>query len=131
LIDGAVAGNVTAKGAVVVAAGSPVRGRIRRLERYTDPFPHFVVGLEFTEVEFEGIRHAFYADVVEIGSAPGIEQTVSFNRTQAVIGRAIRENRETLSLPNLPGVATFFVRGGKLDLPPDFRTVWKTRTLAP
>lgn len=131
LIDGVVAGNVTAKGAVVVAAGSPVRGRIRRLERYTDPFPHFVVGLEFTEVELQGIRHGFYADVVEIESAPGIEQTVSFNRTQALIGRAIRENRETLSLPNLPGVATFFVRGGKLDLPRDFRTVWKTRLLAP
>jgi hypothetical protein len=64
LIDGVVAGNVTAKGAVVIAAGSPVRGRIRRLERYTDPFLHFVLGLEFTEVEVQGIRHRFYADVV-------------------------------------------------------------------
>jgi hypothetical protein len=35
LIDGVVAANVEAKGAVVIAAGSPVRGRIRRLERYS------------------------------------------------------------------------------------------------
>src|SRR5215467_72974 len=46
LIDGVVAANVPAKGRVLMAAGSPVRGRVRRLERYTDPPPHFVVALE-------------------------------------------------------------------------------------
>ena len=65
LIDGVVEKNVAAKkGAVLIAAGSPVRGRIRRLEHYRDPFPHFVVALEFTEVEAQGIRYRFYADVV-------------------------------------------------------------------
>ena len=50
-IEGTVAGNVPAKGPVVIAGGSRVRGRIRRLERYTDPFPNYVVAIEFTEVE--------------------------------------------------------------------------------
>ena len=44
LIDGTVAGDVAAKHEVVIPSGSPVRGRIRRMERYTDPFPYFVVG---------------------------------------------------------------------------------------
>jgi hypothetical protein len=121
---------------VIIAAGSPVRGRIRRLERYTDPFPFFVVALEFTEVELQGIRHRFYADVVEIESARGVEQTLSSPEktevwSQERLGQGIKKIRETLQFVNLPGVATFFFKGGKLDLPQGFRTVWKTRRLAP
>ena len=41
---------------VVVPVGSRVQGRIRRLEQYAKPFPYFVVGIEFTEVEVQGIR---------------------------------------------------------------------------
>ena len=39
------------------------------------------------------------------------------------------QSKESILLYNLPGVATFFYKGGKLDLPQDFRTVWKTRPL--
>ena len=137
MIDGIVAGNVAAKkGGVLIAAGSPVRGRIRRLERYTDPFPHFVLALEFTEVELQGIRYRFYADVVEIESARGVEQTWSLPTKTEVRsfergGVGVTQTRETLWLPSLPGVAAFFFLGGKLDLPPGFRTVWKTRSLTP
>jgi len=46
-------------------------------------------------------------------------------------GRRVKQTKETLWLPDLPGVAVFFWRGGKLDLPQGFRTVWKTRALAP
>jgi hypothetical protein len=137
LIDGVVGNNVAAKkGDVVIAAGSPVRGRIRRMERYTDPFPYFVVGLEFTEVEVQGIRHRFYADLVEIDPAPGVEQTLSTkDKTETSDlpygGTVIRQAKENLFFYNLPGVATFFFRGGRLDLPRGFRTVWKTRPLTP
>jgi hypothetical protein len=134
LIDGAVAANVPAKGAVVIAAGSVVRGRIRRLERYTEPFPYFVVALEFTEVELQGIRHRFYADLVE--PALGVEQTLSISNKIEMVDRMghgveTRRSSESLWLPALPGVATFFFKGGKLDLPQGFRTVWKTRPFAP
>ena len=73
LIDGGVAANVGAKHAVVIPADSPVRGRIRRMESYTNPFPYFIVGLEFTEVEVQGIRYLFYADLVDIDRKPGVE----------------------------------------------------------
>ena len=136
LIDGVVSDNVPAKGAVIIAAGSPVRGRVRRLERYTDPSPYFVVALEFTEVELQGIRYRFYADLVEIESAPGVEQTLSISDKAETndllyLGKAIRQTKENLFFYNLPGVATFFFKGGKLNLPQGFRTVWKTRELLP
>jgi hypothetical protein len=136
LIEGVVVGNVPAKGALVIAAGSPVRGRIRRLERYTDPMPHFVVALEFTEVALQQIRYRFYASLVDIESTPGVEQVLSTENsveTNPLMfgGRITRQSKESLFFFDLPGVATFFFRGSKLDLPQGFRTVWKTRPLKP
>jgi hypothetical protein len=40
-----------------------------------------------------------------------------------------REALETISLPEIPGVAAFFVPGPALKLPQDFWTVWRTRGL--
>jgi len=136
LIDGVVASDVAAKGTVVIPADSPVRGRIRRMESYTTPFPYFIVGLEFTEVEVQGIRHAFYADPINIDRAPGVELTLFTKNTTTTLTNprlfgdlTTRQTIESLSLFSLPGVATFFCKGAKLELPQGFRTAWKTRPL--
>lgn len=136
LIDGIIAANVSRKGKLVVAAGSPVRGRIRRMERYTDPFPYFVVGLEFTEVESQGIRYRFYADSVDIQHIAGVEEKLwtrdEYEATRLLHGGNLsKQHKEFLFLPDLPGVTTFFFKGVRLDLPQGFRTVWKTRPLKP
>jgi hypothetical protein len=83
LIEGVVAGDVTEKHVVVIPAGSPVRGRIRRMERYTSPFPYFIAGLEFTEVEVQGIRHLFYADLADMDRVQGMEQILTAKNTKA------------------------------------------------
>ena len=36
-----------------------------------------------------------------------------------------------LSVGELPGVAVFFLRGGRLDLAEGLRTIWTTRVAAP
>jgi hypothetical protein len=137
LIDGVVAGNVTVKRSVLIPEGSTLRGRIRRMERSTDPFPYFVVGLEFTEVELHGVRHLFYADLVDFDPIPGLTQGLSTKNTTTMANPLLfgdlstRQTTESISLPRLPGVATFFYKGARLDLPQDFRTVWKTRALKP
>jgi len=145
LIEGTVAGDVPSKGQVVIASGSRVRGRLRRLERYSDPVPNYVVAIEFTEVESAGIRYRFLADLVELDSAAGVSQTLSregptsqvstsmFQRQPmpSIFDAQTRTSVERYTLPDLPGVAVFFVRGTKLDVPQAFRTVWKTRTLVP
>jgi hypothetical protein len=135
-IQGTVAGNVPSKGTPVIPAGARVRGRIRRLEKGISPVPHFVLALEFTEVEIEGIRHRFYADLTELGEAVGVERVLSTGLKQETVnytggGGYIKQSGETWRLPDLPGVAGFFVRGTKLDLPAGFRTVWKTLPLTP
>jgi hypothetical protein len=85
-----------------------------------------------------GIQHVFYADLVELDPAPGVELTLSTKNTTMTEtdpflfgGGSIRQSKESLFLYNLPGVAEFFYKGARLDLPRDFRTVWKTRALRP
>jgi hypothetical protein len=138
LIDGLVAHDVAAKRSVVIPVGSPVRGRIRRMERNNDPFAYFIVGLEFTSVEVRGIQYVFYADLVEMDPAPGVELTLSTKNATTTVTNPLlfgdistSQTMESLSLYNLPGVAAFFYKGSRLDLPRDFRTVWKTRPLRP
>ncbi|HLN00058.1 MAG TPA: hypothetical protein VK335_12290 [Bryobacteraceae bacterium] len=136
VIDGVIDGDLMLKHRVVIAAGSPVLGRIRRLERYTDPFPYFVVALEFTEVQVQGIRYRFYADPVDIERIAGVEQRLGIKdeyETRSLLGggSSSKQRKESLFLPDLPGVAVFFFKGAKLDLPQGFRTEWKTRQLKP
>jgi hypothetical protein len=137
LIDGEVSHPVTRRGNAPIVVGSPVHGRIRRLERYTEPAAYFTVALEFTEIEIEGIRHRFYADIVEIDPAYQVEKTLSFpgtteSRSLDLAGAQLRlRSWDTVTTHDLPGVATFFIRGSRLDLRPGFRTLWRTRPLAP
>ena len=125
--NGLVATDVSAKGAVMIAAGSPVRGRIRRLEHYTEPFPYLVLALG----ELKGIWYRFYANLVDTDPLPGLNKTLSILNTTERIGLEVNRTSENLSLPNLPGVVAFFLKGRMLDLPRGFRTVWKTRPLTP
>jgi hypothetical protein len=41
----------------------------------------------------------------------------------------ISESGETVFLSDLPGVGSIFVQAQRLDLPPGFRTTWRTRAL--
>jgi hypothetical protein len=106
LIAGIVVADVRRRGRVIVPKGASVSGRIRRLERYVDEAPYYVVGLEFLEVDFPGNRARFFAEMERITAAPeGIGKAPS---------------------AHLPGVGTFSVRGGELRLPADLRMLWKT-----
>jgi hypothetical protein len=137
IIEGEVVKSAAPKGQkAIIAAGARVRGRIRRMERYAEPTAHFVVAIEFTEVESEGIRYRFFADLVEMDSAPGVEHSIATSNEPSARRLRdgtdeIRTHHDLLLLTPLPGVASFFFRGAKLDLPPGFRTVWKTRAFTP
>ena len=133
LIEGVVADEVRIKGAPRIAPGARVRGRIRRLERYTEPVPHFIVALEFTEVELNGLRYRFDADFNHTEGGR-VEQTLSIEKAEGTMaGSPYRVNttRETLEAGELPGVAVFFFRGGQLNLAEGLRTIWTTRLATP
>ena len=136
LIEGVVEGDVLRKGTVLIPAGSPVRGRVRRLEWNEDKGGYFVVGLEFTELEAAGTRYRFFADLEGTDALPGLRQTI---RTRPRPEKSpLRGGADTIVLSDdilylydLPGVGAFFVQARHLDIPPGFRMTWKTRALVP
>jgi hypothetical protein len=128
LIEAAVSGNVPRKGKVLIPDGSPVRGRVRRMEWNDEKGGYYIVGLEFTEVDGAGVRYRFFADLQALERLPGVEYTLVTDSTR---GRQSAGSTEILTLPAVPGVGLFFVRGHKLELPKGFRMNWKTRPLLP
>jgi len=125
LIEGKVAGNVVHKGKVVVPDGALVHGRIRSLDHYPDK-KVFVVGLEFTEVDVSGRLLPFYADLLRLDKDPRIELELTRRIFVPRLG-GVGLADESITLPQLPGVATFFVNGTNLSLPAGFRLIWRTR----
>jgi hypothetical protein len=122
LIDGRVVGEVRYKGKALISDGARVTGRIRRLEHYQGKAgkekSDFIVGLEFTEVETVGGRRPFYADLLKMDLAPNMRPTLSGE---------INAGEVKVTLPELPGVASFFVGGAAFTIPAGFKTVWRTR----
>jgi hypothetical protein len=122
LLEAKVVGDVKYRGNVVIASGAPVRGRIRRLDQAPGK-AIFAVGLEFTEVQVQGTPVRFYADLLRLDKMKGVQPELR----QKVILLEGRIGDRTLVLPELPGVASFFVTGKTFTLPIGFRTVWRTR----
>jgi hypothetical protein len=135
LIEGVVDGDVLQKKKVLIPAGSPVRGRVRRLEWNDDKGGYFIVGLEFTEIEAAGTRYRFFADLEGTDTLAGLCRTIATSQKKSYAlpnnGGFTIESDESIFIPNLPGVGNFFVQARSLDLPPGFRTTWKTRALVP
>ena len=128
LIQARVSGEVRHKGKVVMADGANVRGRIRRLEHRGEK-QDFLVALEFTEVETADGPVRFFADFLKMAKNPKISRV----RSEPVLvsnGRGGVESRTmTVSVPELPGVASFFVLGKSFTLPAGFQMMWRTRGL--
>jgi hypothetical protein len=127
LIEGKISGDVIHKGKLVIPNGSVVRGRIRALDHYPD-FGAFAVGLEFTDVEVRGESMPFYADFLRVDKNPRIVTRLS--RDVFLSGKDVaRRATNVINPPELPGVASFFIKGADFTLPVGFRIVWRTRAL--
>jgi hypothetical protein len=118
LIEGKTLGNVLSRGKIAIPDGAIVHGRIRRLEHYQRNDNEFIVGLEFTELEGRGGPLPFYADLLSIERVQQI---------RILLKEEIPAGEAKITLPELPGVASFFVAGKTFRLPQSFQTVWRTR----
>lgn len=127
LISARVTGEIRRKGIVVVRSGAAVRGRIRRMERNLgNRSGGFIVGLEFTEVESAGGWIPFYADFLKMDAVKGVAAQLTHS---VIVETAIasRTTTETITLAELPGVASFFVSGDSFTLAAGLHMQWRTR----
>jgi hypothetical protein len=111
VVHARVQADVRHKGAVLIPKDTIVTGYIRRFDQYLTAPRHFVVALEFYRFEFPRGPVRFFAGLERIVALPG-------SAPLAVVPA------------DLPGVATFSVKGDTLLLPPGTRLVWKTSRYA-
>jgi hypothetical protein len=110
-IDARISGDVRSKGKVLIDDGAPVHGRLRRLDRYPGE-GYFAVGLEFTEVQTRDGPARFYADLLRLEKRKGVRPVLR----ESVWLPNRREGSREITLPELPGVASFLCRWEKLCL---------------
>ncbi|HXI43090.1 MAG TPA: hypothetical protein VNH83_24120, partial [Bryobacteraceae bacterium] len=122
---------VEQKGGLPIPRGAVLRGRIRRFERSATPIDHYIVGLEFTDVEFPGHHARFFGDMESVDALPSLQWLLSTSRTKTIelgIRGGIMTNSETevyRAIP-IPGVSTFFMQAAKFRLPEGLRMTWRT-----
>jgi len=104
--------DVKYKGAVLVPQGTIVTGRIRTFDWYLSAH-YFLVALEFYRFELPRGPVRFFAEMQKITPPPG------------------GAHLAVVSKPELPGVATFSIKGDAVLLPPGTRMVWKTSRYGP
>jgi hypothetical protein len=116
----------------VVPKGAVLRGRIRRFDPLSEPRDHFIVGFEFTDLEFPGHHARFFGEMEEIAAPGGMKTILSSSsvrsRTfQNPAAPAVYEaSTETFSTLPIPGVGTFLMEGRRFILPEGMRIVWRT-----
>jgi hypothetical protein len=112
LVTARVESDVKAKGQVLIPRGSLVHGRIRQLETVSSPRPHFVVALEFSEIEIGNKRAIFSARLDQIESLPGSGPQAG----QIEMARGAE----------LPGVGVFSVDSPAVRFDAGLRLRWRT-----
>ncbi|HMD71488.1 MAG TPA: hypothetical protein VKF41_09100 [Bryobacteraceae bacterium] len=134
LVEGKVAGSVVQKGKILVPDGALVKGRIRRLERYSDAGGYFTVGLEFTRIETPSGSLRFYAELQDADRAEGVEMHLSTAHVEPGTVSGFGDQMEwsrtdgvRITTHEVPGVGIFFVQGSRFFLPAGFKTVWRTQ----
>jgi hypothetical protein len=113
VVTSRVEADVKHKGRVLIPKDTIVTGHIRRFDQYLAPARRFEVALEFFRFELARGPVRFFAILQKIEAAPG-------NAPLTII-----------PTPELPGVATFSVRGDSLVLTPGTRMVWRTSRYSP
>jgi len=132
VVEGIIDGDLNDRQVLLVPKGSLITGRLRRMERYSDPSPYFLVGIEFDDIEFPAHHARFFGSFKSLASeVAGFSWFVSFassTKTPLVGGGAsYSSNRQTEHLPDVPGVGLFFMQGSAFQLPQGMRMVWQTQ----
>jgi hypothetical protein len=102
---------------LAVPRGAAVTGHIRKLDRGSARAP-FAVGIEFSDLEWEGARAALYAELIDLDrKSAGAHRPVTYydgHANTVLIERGIR------------GVGVFYIDAAGFRIPPGFHMLWRT-----
>ena len=126
---------VEQKGTTGIPKGAVLRGRIRRFERDSTPTDHYIVGLEFTDLEFPGYHARFFGDMESVDTLPDLQWLLSTSRTKTLEfglrgGFMTSSETEVYRAIPIPGVSTFFMEAARFRLPEGLHMTWRTVSVA-
>jgi hypothetical protein len=132
LVEGVIDGDLNDRQVLLLPKGSLITGRLRRMEKYSDPSPYFLVGIEFDDIEFPGHHARFFGSFKSLESDVSgfswfLSSASSTKTPLAGGGATYSTNRHTEHLPDVPGVGLFFMQGSAFRLPQGMRMVWQTQ----
>ncbi len=108
----------------LIPKGASVLGRLVRMEKYKNPVDHFVVGLEFHTVEFEGQRTGFTATMREAsGSASLMKQA---RRLDPTFHKRRKPSLDILVNETQRGQGIFYWKAKNPVIQPGLRMRWVT-----
>jgi len=96
------------KGDLAVPQGAAITGHICRLGRSSGSAP-FAVGIELSEIEWEGTWATFYAELVDLK-----------------LPRLATHYNQPLIDNEIPGAGIFYIDGAKFRIPPGYHMLWRT-----
>lgn len=99
---------------LAIPRGARTIGHLSKLIRGTGQV-RFAVGIEFSEIEWEGTRAAFYAELVDLDrKSAGAHRPITYYANKVVIDA------------EKPGTGTFYLDAAAFRIPPGFHMIWRT-----
>ena len=120
-------------GKIVLPKGAVVVGRLRRVERFFEPYKHAVIGLAFHRVEFAGKWARFNATITKIGKIPGLTGAFGGSGEPITIPTAPGpappniERRTSFGATPLSGTLELDIRGRRIRISAGHGMIWTTR----
>ena len=118
-VDAIVSRNIKHGGNIVIPKGARLTGRLRRLERLSETY---AVSIVFSTLEFPGASAVFTGKLDQVGGGVRLGDSLTVGpRGETFTRRFSQVSRDPAPMPD-----TFFVTGGRVQLPRGFRMVWTT-----
>jgi hypothetical protein len=125
--------DIRSHGKTIVQKGAEVSGRVRWLQATTCPSPCLAVAIELlTVMGADGATHPVYASLsrvepesrvrIDVTSVSQTEETLPFG------GQKLQSSSQSIRIPEIPGVGSFFVVAPDLTTPPGMLMTWITQS---
>lgn len=132
LLSATVESAVKNKRRTLIPQGAVVRGRLRRLERLSHPYDAVMIGIEFSEIEFDGARARFFGRPEGLETSTGVDSHLAPTVMRSQVDYGLHGQRmditrmENYTHQELPGVVVFYVKGKDALIQKGWRMTWRT-----
>ena len=120
-VTAVVRSNIKRKKKVIVPKKARLTGRLIHLQKIGGRVEYYAMAIQFDKIEFDNKRAALSVELESVGSSVGWGGRATMN--PAFPGATIID---TPHLDNKPNVGVFYIKTGRLSVPPGLPMMWRT-----